>query len=404
MILNRDIKRRILVLHNAYQFRGGEDAVVESEAKLLVQAGHSVHVEIASNETIFGLSAKASAFLNTPYDPARKRWMAKLLRQTGAELVHIHNFFPLLTPAVHEAAAECGVAVVQTLHNYRLLCAGGFFLRDGHICEKCLGGNTTWGAVHRCYRGSLPGSVAVVRMQRRAHREETWHRNVHRFIALTEFARQKFIAGGLPAARLVVKPNFVTEQSHPETVRSGALFVGRLSPEKGVNVLLDAWRRLPEVALTVVGEGPERTRLEAIAPPNVTFAGALPPEAVRSHMLAAQCLVLPSIWYEGFPMTIVEAFAAGLPVIASRLGSMEEIIDEGLNGLTFTAGNPAELASIVGAAFANSGTLSGMGLAARQTYDTLYTPQVNLVQLEAIYADAIAAAKQGRAQTNIRPA
>jgi glycosyltransferase involved in cell wall biosynthesis len=379
-----------LVLHNSYQSRGGEDAVVAAETALLRQAGHSVHLEIVSNDSITGFTAKTAAFLNAPDDHRRKRWMDALLRRTGAELVHIHNFFPLLTPAVHEAAAERGVAVVQSLHNYRLLCAGALLLRDGQICEKCLGGSAAWGVVHRCYRNSLPGSLAIARMQHRARREATWHRHVHRFIVMTEFARQKFTAGGLPATKLAVKPNFTAPAPHEEIPRSGALFVGRLSPEKGVAVLLAAWRQLPRIALTIVGDGPERPRLEAEAPPNVTFIGALSPDAVRTRMLAAQCLVLPSLSYEGFPLTIVEAFAAGLPVLASGHGAMNEIITDGINGRTFSPGNPQALAEAVRSAFGNLAALPAMGQAARRTYDALYTPGANLLRLEAIYADALA--------------
>jgi len=385
---------RILIIHNEYQNRGGEDTVVAAEAGLLRSAGHEVHVEIVSNKQIRDKSEKIRTFLRTPYDPNRKEWMETILDSTKFDVVHIHNFFPLLTPAIHEAAAQRGVAVVQTLHNYRLLCAGALFLRDGEVCEKCLGGTNLWGVVHRCYRGSTLASLAVVRLQQRAKRHRTWHRHVHRFIALTEFARDKFVTGGLPAGRVAVKPNFADQFISPERERRGALFVGRLSPEKGVKYLIEAWAELPGIPLTIVGDGPERAQLEQIAPKNVRFLGSLAGDQVRNAMAEAQALIMPSVWYEGFPMTLVEAFSASTPVIASRLGSLAELVKEGVTGLTFEPGNAENLSKVARQAFSRPGQLEKMGKAAFEAYRTRYTPQANLGQLEAIYSDAIAAAKK----------
>ena len=301
----------ILLLHNSYSRRGGEDVVVEAEARLLRDAGHDVRVEIVSNLSIEGASAKVGTFLRAPYDRSRKTWISKLLKDTGASLVHVHNFFPLLSPAVHEASAELGLAVVQTLHNFRLVCAGALLLRNGRECEKCISGSNLWGVVHRCYRDSMLGSLAVVRMQARAQRHGTWQKHVHRFIAPSEFVRRKFIEGGLPANRIMVKPNFVARLSVPSSQepRRGALFVGRLSQEKGVGVLVDAWRLIDRTPLVVVGDGPLRAQLETAAPPNVRFLGELAPTLVAEEMRKAQLLIVPSICYESFPMVIAEAFS-----------------------------------------------------------------------------------------------
>lgn len=383
----------ILVVHNKYQQRGGEDAVVEAEMELLANAGHSINVAVVSNDGVSGLPAKARTFLRTPYNAARKSWLNALLAQYRPDVVHIHNFFPLLTPAIHEAASEHGSAVVQTLHNYRLLCAGALFLREGHVCEKCLHGSSLWGVIHRCYRGSLPGSLAVTRMQARAKRSEVWKRHVHRFIALTEFAREKFIEGGLPAERIAVKPNFVAPpQGLTMLDRNGAIYVGRLSVEKGVKLLLEAWRSFPHIPLTIVGDGPERHELEAVAPANVTFTGALSGSEVRSRMAQAQCLIMPSIWYETFGLTIIEAFSVGTPVLASRLGAMAELIDAGVTGLTFEP-NETHLIDAIRAAFSDSDRLLEMGRAATGVYNARYTPKANLAQLEKIYEGAIATSK-----------
>jgi glycosyltransferase involved in cell wall biosynthesis len=388
---------RILLLHNSYQHAGGEDAVVAGEAGLLRDGGHHVCLEAVTNDLIGGFAAKTRAALVAPHDPARKDWMRALIERHAPDVVHVHNFFPLLTPAVHEAAAEGGVAVVQTLHNYRLLCAGALLMREGVVCEKCLGGSNLWSIANRCYRGSTLGSLAVARMQWRARRRETWRRHVHRFIALTEFARMKFVAGGLMAERIAIKPNFVIDPGLTlGRRREGAIFVGRLSHEKGVHILIEAWKRLPSVPLVIVGDGPERARLEAIASPNVRFLGQCAPQKVRVLMARAHALVMPSLCYETFGMTIVEAFACNLPVIASRLGAMAELVKDGEAGLLFDPGDADDLAAVVGQAFADPTGLAAMGATARAIYERRYTPERNLATLEAIYRDASAEASRER--------
>ena len=375
---------RIYIAHNAYQQSGGEDAVVAAEAELLSSAGHEVTVGIVSNDEINGIRDKALAFIDAPGSARRAAWMSQELERTNAEVLHVHNFFPLLTPAIHEEAARRGVAVVQTLHNYRLLCAAATFLRNGEICEKCLGDRRHWGVVHRCYRHSLPGSIALYRMQEQSRRRRVWHDHVHRLIALSQFARDKFIAAGLPADRIVVKPNFVPGFSGElPTVRRGALFVGRLSREKGVDVLLDAWHQLPDLPLTIVGDGPERTRLEAAAPPNVTFTGALTRAEVEARMLSSAVLVVPSIWYETFGLVVAEAMAAGLPVAASRIGALPELIEPGRTGALFETGNRDDLVRAVRA------SLSGLDAGhIRRQQQARFSPEANLRQLVDIYSTA----------------
>ena len=378
---------------------GGEDAAVQAEMDALSAAGHDVVPEIVSNEDIVGVGRRLTTFLRAPYDRARGEWAAKLVDHVRPDIVHVHNFFPKLTPAVHEGAASRGAVVVQTLHNYRLLCAGALFLRDGAICEKCLGASRRWAVVHRCYRGSGAGSLAVVRMQYRAERP-SWRDAVHQFIALTEFARTKFIAGGLPADRIAVKPNLaVASQGTASSLRRrGALFVGRLSLEKGVDVLIESWRELPDVELSVVGDGPERQRLQGRAPANVRFLGHLDRAEVQRLMGAAQFLVMPSICYEGFPMVIVEAFAAGLPVVASRIGSLEEIVEPGVNGLLVVPSNPTQLAVSIGQLAHDPLRLERLSRGALATFRQNYRATQNISKLEAIYEAAMKTARAARAR------
>lgn len=387
---------RILVLHNLYQQAGGEDVQMRAEVELLRQAGHTVRLEIVNNDTISGLGAKLATFLAAPYNPARYDFIVDLIREFRPDVVHIHNFFPLFTPAVHEGARTAGVAVVQTLQNYRLFCAGAFFLREGRICEKCLHGSRYWGVVHRCYRNSLPGSVAVVRMQNRAFSHHTWD-GVDQFIALTEFARAKCVEAGLSAERIAVKPNTLPldwQAPVPFTgERAGALYVGRLSREKGVDVLLEAWRQLPDIPLTIVGGGPEEAALRSSAPPGVRFTGALQPNDVRRHMQEAACLIMPSRWYEGLPLTAIEAFSLGLPIICSRIGSLAEIVEHEGSGWHFETNNAAELSARVRNCFSHPDLLVRAGQEARTAFQRNYSGERNLEMLTGIYQKAIASAK-----------
>lgn len=383
---------KILMLHNRYQLDGGEDAVLQAESAMLAEGGFDVEVHEISNDAIATPRDKIRAALHAGHNPQSAAWMADLLERTGARLIHVHNFFPLLSPSIHIEAASRGVAVVQTLHNYRLLCAGGLFLRDGRVCEKCLGGGAHWGVLHRCYRGSLPGSMAVAQMQRRSIGSPEWRQSVHRFVALTEFARDKLVQGGLPPERTVIKPNFVADPGPAPAdpgQRRGFLFVGRLSGEKGVELLVDAWKDLPDVPLTIVGSGPEEERLRALAPPHLHFTGALPRAEVMQHMRRAAFLVLPSIWYEGFPMTMVEALANGLPVVSSDIGALGDLVTDGEDGFIFPPGSRSGLIAAIRRASETGEDYGRYARAARRTYERLYRPETNLARLQQIYRDAL---------------
>lgn len=381
---------KVLILHNIYQHAGGEDAMVLSESRMLRKGGHEVHVEYVQNREIIGVRKKVDVFIESKFSAARSKWAENLVAEHNADVVHVHNFWPLLTTGVHHGAAKAGAAVVQTLHNFRLICSNGLLLRDGKICEKCLTSTRAWGVLNRCYRNSLVGSLAVSRMQAYALHQNNLVKNVNKFIALTEFGKSRFVAGGLPAEKIVVKANSI---SLPETDssedRSGGLYVGRLSQEKGVNVLLEAARRCPEFKITIVGEGPLRVELEASAPSNVTFTGALPSESVGSLMRKARCLIMPSIWYEGFPVTLLEAYASGLPVVGSDVGALSELILPGKTGFLFPPGNSDELAKLMRQASKSAAVFVQMGDAAVIQYRTRYGQEENLKILEKIYDDAL---------------
>jgi glycosyltransferase involved in cell wall biosynthesis len=379
---------RVLLVHNAYQQRGGEDAVVEAEAALLRENGHEVTLYSRHNDEVAGLSRLALA-RDTLWSPRTGRDLQALISQYRPEVVHVHNSFPLVSPSVYWAAARAGVPVVQTLHNFRLLCPQALLLREGRICEDCVG-RVPWRAVqHGCYRGSVVQSAAVAGMLQLHRGLGTWQRKVTLYIALNAFCRDKFIEGGLPADRIRIKPNFVDLPAPALQPREGFLFVGRFSQEKGLGVLAQALAQAPPgTAVHAAGSGPDAALLDGA--PGVHLLGPLQPVAVYAQMARRRALVLPSIWYENFPRTLVEAFANGLPVIASRLGAMATLVEDGVTGLLFNPGDATDLAAKLAWADAHPAEMQRMGERARRLYEAELTGLANLQQLRAIYREASA--------------
>lgn len=376
---------KILLVHNTYQFRGGEDSVVDSEVRLLRDAGHEVIEYRRHNDEIKQMS-KVQAATDSLWSRTSADEVRTLVAQHRPDVMHVHNTLPLVSPSVFWAARSMGVPSVMTLHNFRLLCPQAMFLREGRLCEDCVG-HVPWRAVmHQCYRGSAV-QTGVLAASVTLHRMLGTYRHVDRFVALSQFARDKFVAGGLPAERVVVKSNFVEdcagEVCGASLSRRGGLFVGRLSPEKGIRVLLDAARDWPDGSVEVIGHGPMEEDVRSAG--HVVYAGSLPLPTVLQRMAASAFLLVPSICYENFPRTIAEAFCMGLPVIASRLGGMAEIIEDGVTGLLFEPGQRADLSEKVQWAHAHPTEMATMGKAARRRYERDFSPQSNLMQLEELY-------------------
>lgn len=381
---------RILVAHNTYQHKGGEDRVVEQEIALLRKAGHTVELFGADNHAIQGVARKVKVLIETPHSPSSKQRMAEAIKAFKPDVVHVHNTFPLLTPSIYQACSEAGVKVVQTLHNFRITCANGLLLRNGKPCETCVEGSPWWGAVRRCYRGSLPGSAAVANLITTHKRKGTWHREIDTFIALSPFSRDVFIRAGVPAEKIVVKPNCVEDPlllvQPSKTPRQGALFVGRLSEEKGVRALLNIWDGL-DVPLKIIGDGPLRAEVDAVAQrnPAIEVCGFQSAPAIYAAMQQAQVLVLPSICYENFPVSLAEAYASQLPVVASRIGSLESLVGQN-EGWLVAPDDVQGWRNILTSLTADE--VKKRGQSARKVYEAAYTPEANLKQLEAIYAAA----------------
>jgi glycosyltransferase involved in cell wall biosynthesis len=387
---------KILLCHNYYQHRGGEDESFDDEAALLKAYGHDVLQYTLHNDDIERMgwleTARRTLWNDQVYDELRG-----LIHRERPAVMHCTNTFPLLSAAALHAAWDEKTPVVQALRNYRLFCLNSFFLRNGAVCESCLGKTLPWpGVLHGCYRDSRAASAVVAAMFHVRRSMKTWTRTVSLFFTLTEFSRQKFIQGGLPAERIVVKPNFVLPDPGPsDGAGRGAVFVGRLSVEKGIDTLLAAWSRLgADVPLTIIGDGPlaETVQRAARQDPRITWLGRKPRDEVLAVLGGAACLIMPSVWYETFGRTIMEAFAKGTPVIASRLGAMEEVVEDGQTGMHFTPGDPDDLAAKVRRLWDDSAQRSAMRSAARLEYEAKYTAQRNYELLMAIYARAIAAA------------
>lgn len=381
---------RVLIVHNRYQLTAGEDAVVTNEQDLLQEYGCPTRLWEVDNCSITGPVRKFAAAARASYSRPARDALTRVIAEFSPEVVHAHNFFPLLSPSIYDACRAMGVAAVQTLHNYRPICAGAFLIRNGRDCEDCIGGSPYHAVLHGCYRGSRFGSLATARMIETHRRRGTWRNKVDRFIALSNFAKSKFIEAGFPEARIEVKPNFVRDCAVPATEeRSGALFVGRLSAEKGIATLLRAWNGL-SVPLRIVGDGPLREMVERTNNPNIAALGRRPPLEVAEEMARAAFLIVPSEWQEMFPLVIVEAFCQGLPILASRNASMAERIGDGLTGVLFTQNDSADLAAKARWAFQNPQAMQIMGANARRMYEEKYLPSVNVQQLTEIYKRAIA--------------
>ena len=381
----------MLLIHNSYRQPGGEDQVVNAEADLLRSHGHKVLLYQATNANIHNRLAVLGQVV---WNRTSFRELRTLIQQARPDVVHVHNTFPVISPAALYAAAEGCVPVVHTLHNYRLLCPAATFYRDGQVCEECADSRNFLPAVfHACYRHSrLTTAAAAVTLT--AHRlARSWQRHVAAYIALTEFARQKFVENGFDPCKMHVKPNFIRLDPGIGSGNGGhALFVGRLTEEKGIATLLRAWKQVGDrFQLEIIGEGPLSSDVKAaqLTMPNLRWHGWLPRDQVLARMQRANMLIIPSEWYEGFPVTLLEAFATGLPALVSRIGSLAGLVEEEKTGLQFEAGNAAELTLKVRFLFENPDLLCQMRRACREEYEKKYTAEANYAILSGIYSTAL---------------
>jgi len=364
---------------------------------MLEHSGHQVVTFCRSNwdvDSYKGLG-RLSLAKRTIWASDTRRELLRLLRQEKPDVVHVHNTFVMISPSIYSACSEANVPVVQTLHNYRLLCPAATFFREGKVCEECL--RSLWhGVGHACYHDSY-SATGVVALMLSTHRlRKTWEREIACFVALSQFARSKFVEGGFPGNKIIVKPNFVYPDPGKRTTDGDyALFVGRLSPEKRVGTVLRAWKALRiSIPLRIIGDGPEREELEAqVARDGLTdvrFEGMLPHDQALAAINNARFMIIPSEWYETFCMAIAESFACSTPVICSRMGVMQELVADGRTGMHFTPSDADDLAKKVEWAWNHPAEMRAMGRQARAEYEAKYTAEKNYPILMNIYERAAA--------------
>lgn len=391
---------KILIVHNKYQIEGGEDAVFYNESSLVANI-HKVEHYVVNNDHITSFIGKLSAALGVVFSVNQYRKLKAKLIETKPDIVHIHNYFPVLSPTIFYACKSLNIPVVHTLHNYRAICPTALLMHDGKVDEKSIHQGPWWAISKRVYRGSLIGTMLLAIMISWHRFIGTWQRKVDRFIALTEFQKSKYIEAGWPAEKIAVKPNFVNDPfkdcEMPEKAGGYAIFVGRLSQEKGIDILLESWRTV-NYPLKIIGDGPLKSLVEQSNNNNIEYLGKKEKPELFELVRNADFIVMPSTWYEGFPMVLVEAFACGTPAVVSNLGSMAEIVTPSESGLHFTVGNAMELSSRINEILSDRATLTLMGENARANYLTKYTSEQNLQKLMTIYHDAIASSQVSSAK------
>ena len=384
-------KQNILIVHNYYQIPGGEDTVVANEKRMLEEHGHKVILYTRNNAELKRMSKLRKLLLpvTTVFNPKSYKEIKQLIQKENIEVVHVHNTLNLISPAVYYAARAMKIPIVQTVHNFRLLCPGATFYRDGHICEDCVEHGLKCAVKHSCYRGSTTQTLVCV-MSTWFHRMTGIHGKIN-YICLTEFNKNKLLQ--LPQIEkemIFVKPNFVECRENfvsEEKRKNQFVFAGRLDKLKGIDILFEAWRQMGEEApkLIVCGTGPLNEWCKAFVNSNtvnIEMRGFVPNQDAIKIISNSKALILPTQWYEGFPMSIVESFSVGTPVICSEFGNSGSVVDEGITGCKFTADNINELILAVN-------RCKGLCQSTLHEYNTKYTEEMNYQMLRRIYKRVI---------------
>lgn len=384
---------KILVAHNSYQQAGGEDIAVNAEIELLRTYGNDV-IEYRKNNHEIASQSRLSTALSTLWSTQSFNEMSALCDQFQPDLIHAHNTFPLISPSLFWLASDKRIPIIQTLHNFRLLCPQAMLLRDGKVCEDCIGKSPWRAMTRRCYHGSLLQSTVVASMLATHRTIRTFQDRVTSYIAMNQFCREKFICGGLPADRIHIKPNFVKARRVPDWEnRHAALFVGRLSEEKGIALLIQAATQVlsenatPSLPIQVVGDGPLASEVKRAFHDH--YLGVKSSDDIFMLLRSALFLIAPSTCYETFGLAAAEAFSCGVPVIASRHGGLAELVADGVTGLLFTPGDADDLAKKIAWANAHPARMLEMGRAAYDEYLNKYTPERNYEILMEIYRNAL---------------
>lgn len=386
---------KILQVHNKYQLSGGEDVVVENERRLLESKGHEVFLLIKFNDEItrYSILKKINLISTSVWSKSAYNEIKNTIRKIKPDICHVHNYMPLVSPSVFYACSELNVPVVQTLHNYRMICANAYLFREGQVCEECIGKSLYHGVRYGCYRNSRLQTFTVARMIETHKKKDTWKNKVDAYIALSSFSKNKFIEGGLSESKIQVKPNFISnDPGFNYNAQNHYLFAGRLDVTKGIEILVNAIVKLNgNIDISVAGDGTLKSEIQNNK--EISYLGQLPKGQLLNQIKSAIALIFPSPLYENMPLSITEAFACGKPVIASNLGAMAELIEDGKTGLLFEPGNAEDLASKINWADEHKEEMKQMGMNARKEYEEKYTSEMNYKMLMEIYNKAIESSK-----------
>lgn len=380
---------RILVVHNRYHLRGGEEGVYEAEVEMLRNKGHEVEVYEEHSENIVSFIDKVIAGINQIFSVRTYRRMRRKITEFEPEIVHVHNFFPLISPSVFYACKREGVPVVQTLHNFRAICPTGLLLFNGEVEERSIVQGPFWAVRHAVYRNSKIGTTLLALSIYLHRRIGTWRVQVDQFIALTEFQREKYVSAGWPRDRFSVKPNFVDPPLEGSSVNQNqatgyCIYIGRISEEKGVRDLVEAWTDI-DYPLKIVGDGPLLEHLKSEENPNIEWLGHKSKEEVYGLLRGADLKIMASRWYEGFPLVLLESFACSTAALVPRIGGLPDIVSNGQTGLVFEPGDISDLRLKVKEAIRDREALIQMGLNAQQQYLYRFTKEQNYQYLVNIY-------------------
>ncbi len=389
---------KILIIHNQHRSgsASGDDKVFTEEAKLLASKGHEITTYTIANDEYdsFSFKNKTKMIFKVVWSKEVYKKIRDIIEKKNPNVAHFHNIFPLISPSVYYACSHAGVPVVQSLHDYRLLCPMAFFIRKSKICDNCIKYGLWQSILFRCLRDSLLQTGAAAAMVGIHRLLGTWRKKIDLFICLSDFERNKFLQAGFSADKIVIKPNFLANPPEPNyTDKDYIIYAGRLGEEKGLKTLLRAWKKSPKAKLKILGSGPYENKLKEISATfqlnNVEFLGLQPHKQCINLIRKARFLIMPSECYETFGLTIIEAFACGKPVIASNLGAMAELVENGKTGLLFEPGNADDLAEKLLFLWNNNSMAKNMGENARLEFEAKYTPERNYQLLMGIYQKAI---------------
>lgn len=383
---------KVCVIHNEYGKLSGEEVAVRNLKNLLEEKGHSVVPYIRSSAEIDAMHlGRIRAFFSGVYSPKSRKVIADLLEREKADLVHVHNLFPLISPSVLLECKARNIPVVMTVHNYRLICPSGLFAYEGKVCEKCAGGHEYWALFRNCERSILKSTGYGLRNWT-ARRNGYFRDNVTLYATLTEFQRQKLIAAGFEENRIRVVPNMLNDDyasGRPSVLGSYFGFVGRLSPEKGVDVLLSAAKTESGIPFKIAGTMGSANGDQMNSLSNVEFRGYLEGKRLHKFYEESRAILLASTCYEGFPMVILEAMFNAKPVICPRIGGLSEIVKDGVTGLLFEPGNSSDLAEKVRYLWDRPELCRKLGNAGREKALQEYSPDKYYERIMSAYKEAI---------------